>query len=166
MFIVFILRITRCYAVHEPKHTRRAGGDFFIVRRNHESRLPFSANRAEQFNNFLAGMRVEIARWFVGQNQLRLIDEGTSDGNPLLFAAGKLVRLVLHALFEANAGEKFASACFGLSRWRAGHPRRETDVFERVEFGQKIIGLKDIANLAIADSRQFAAGEFRETSRA
>ena len=53
-------------------------------------------------------LRIQIAGRLVGQQQFRLVDERAGDGDALLFAAGKLGRLVIQPVLEADAREQFA----------------------------------------------------------
>src|SRR3990170_2340122 len=50
-----------------------------------------------------AGVRVEVAGWFVGDEDRRLGDEGAGDADPLLLAAGELIRV--RALLAPEADE-------------------------------------------------------------
>ncbi len=62
----------------------------------------------------LAGVRVQVAGGFVGKQHLRGVGEGAGDGDPLLLAAGELVRVVLGALFQPNALQEFARPLLGV----------------------------------------------------
>src|ERR1017187_7755760 len=104
-------------------------------------------------------MRIEIAGRFVSQKQLRLVDERAGNGHALLFAAGKLIRLVIHAVLETNPGEQVAPARHGPRNWHARDSRRKTNIFERVEFWQQIVRLKHETNAAISEMRQFTFGK-------
>src|SRR5258708_3894687 len=104
-------------------------------------------------------MRVEIACRLVGQNQVRLIDQGAGDGHALLFAPRKLVRFVFETVFEADTRQKLASARLGLARVRPRHAGRQTYVLEGVQFRQKIVGLKNEADLFVAQSRELSPAE-------
>src|SRR5437667_5978906 len=44
----------------------------------------------EQLHDFAALVGMQIARWFIGENQLRFGDDGARDGDELLLAAGEL----------------------------------------------------------------------------
>ena len=51
-------------------------------------------------------LRVEVAGRFVGQDQRRLVDEGTGDRDPLLLAAGQLGRPVVGPIGEADERQR------------------------------------------------------------
>ena len=42
--------------------------------------------------------RVQVAGGFIGKNYFRIVDKRPCDGYPLLFAAGKLLRLIFGSL--------------------------------------------------------------------
>ena len=132
------------------------------MRGNDQRGLFFGVESFEQLDDFTTGMRIEIAGRFIGQEQFRLVDEGAGDGHALLLAAGKFGRPVLHAVLETNPGEQVASARPGLADGSAGHARRQTDIFERIEFRQQMIRLKNETDAVVAEKRQLTPGECGE----
>ena len=59
---------------------------------------------------------VEVAGGLVGEDDGRAQDEGAGEGDALLFAAGELDRVVVHAVGEADAGEELLGAGAGRLR--------------------------------------------------
>ncbi len=51
---------------------------------------PSLAELAEELEDHLAGVRVEVAGRFVGEDDLGIVDQRAGDGDALLLAAGKL----------------------------------------------------------------------------
>jgi hypothetical protein len=49
----------------------------------------------EEIEDFFAGLGVEVAGGFVGEDDERAVGKGAGDGDALLLAAGKLVGLVI-----------------------------------------------------------------------
>src|SRR4030042_1950467 len=49
---------------------------------HHDHRYPVLVQCGEQFHDLGAGMRVEIARWLVGENDRWLVDNGAGTGAP------------------------------------------------------------------------------------
>lgn len=76
-----------------------------------------------------AGLAVQCASRLVSQNQRRLVDHGAGNRHTLLLAAGKLVRLVLHALGHANAVQPLLGTAGTLARRDARVQHRQFDVF-------------------------------------
>src|SRR5438094_10019407 len=114
-----LLRASPDLAVHQFDHSRSARRGLRAVRRNDQGCLPFRAQSAKQLDDFLARVRIEIAGRLIGQNQIRLVDERPGDGHTLLFAAGKLVRPVVHALAQTDAFEQLTPPRLGRGRGRS-----------------------------------------------
>ena len=68
----------------------REGGDVGFVRDEH-NRVPSVVQPLEKRHDFLARLRVQVARGFVGEQDGRVVDEGACQGDALLCNyAGKL----------------------------------------------------------------------------
>jgi hypothetical protein len=85
-----------------PRAARRApgsaagpGGDVQVVGDQHDGHALLGVQRLEQRHDLLAGAGVEVAGRLVGQQHLRVADQGAGDGHPLLLAAGQLGRPVV-----------------------------------------------------------------------
>src|SRR5690606_40049065 len=50
---------------------------------------------------------IERRGGFIGQHHVRLMHQAAGDGHPLLLPAGKVARLVVNALPQAERGEHF-----------------------------------------------------------
>jgi hypothetical protein len=68
---------------------------------NGSQRAPF-VEGTEQITHGFPGVRVEIPRRFVGQQDTRPADKGSRQCNPLLLTAGKLPRPMCLPGFEAD----------------------------------------------------------------
>ena len=75
----------------------------------------------DQIENALGGDRVEIARGFVCQKQLRAGDQRPSQRNSLLFASGKLARTMMCSVRESHFAQPLGGT--GLSLLRVLAPR-------------------------------------------
>ena len=71
-------------------------GDIAFVRDN-DDRVAFSVETLEEVHDFVAGVRVERASRFVGEENGGMIKKGAGDGDVLGLGTGKLVRLVHHS---------------------------------------------------------------------
>ena len=60
---------------------------------------------------------------------------------------------------KADARQQFASARYGARGGHAGDAGGQTDIFERGEFGQEMIRLKNKTDAAVAEMRQLTFGE-------
>src|SRR5437899_789375 len=104
----------------EPIEDRRVTNDFAIA---HDQIAPGVASNVELvsyhhdgnslFVEFLkyahnldTGLTVEIAGGFVGQQKRRLVNQRSSNGDPLLLASGKLIGMVVCSLSQTNRLER------------------------------------------------------------
>ena len=69
----------------------------------------------EQGHDRAAGARVELACRLVGEEQVRAIGERPRDGDPLLLAAGQLVRSVARAIGQTDDIEESRDALLPLA---------------------------------------------------
>src|SRR5215471_2607172 len=79
-------------------------GDVLLMRDEHDG-LALVIQVLEHGQNLRGGLRVQVARRFVRQNHLRIVDERTRDGDALLLAAGELRGHVFLAALEADDGQ-------------------------------------------------------------
>ena len=77
-------------------------GDVLIVR-NHEDGVAGLVEVAKYIDDDIFVGFVEIAGGLVRKDELGLIDESASDGDTLLFPAGKFCGEMIEAVGEANA---------------------------------------------------------------
>ena len=109
----------------------------------------------EKLCEIFCGGAVKCAGGFVGEQQFRFVNKCAHDGATLAFAAGKLSGPMREARAETDASEKFLGA-FGWGNGQArrlsyfnGGERGDEDVFEHGALRQKMVGLKNEADLAI-----------------
>ena len=74
--------------------------------------LPPSCSRAKTRHDLGAGLRVEVARRLVGQQDRRIVDERARDRHALPLTARQLVGPVAT---RADVSSTFSSACFARS---------------------------------------------------
>ena len=99
------------------------------------------------FDHLLACLRIEISRRLVGKQNLRPIDEGAGERDPLLFAAGELGGIMLGPIAQADTPQKIepmnAGAAITPQFHRDGHVlKRRADFPPGTPF-----------NLRVADGR-------------
>src|SRR6478609_661541 len=100
---------------------------------------------------------VEVAGGLVGQNDVRIVDQGPGDADALLFAAGKLRRQMLSAVFESDLVER--GQRFGLVR-HAVEVLRQHDVLKRREIWDQVKLLEDEADLLRAKAVELRRRHF------
>src|ERR1051325_44660 len=67
-------------------HAMGAFGNVVLVR-DHDDRVAFRMKTLEEVHNLHTGVGIECAGWFVGQQDRRMIYEGTSDRDALTLTA-------------------------------------------------------------------------------
>ena len=77
-------------------------GQLRIVRDNQQCRAGFRAAGEEQLDDFVAGRGIEIAGGFVGKDKGGARRDGTGDGDALLLAPRKLLRVMVQPVAEAH----------------------------------------------------------------
>ena len=63
-------------------------GEFFVMGNNDKGLFKIAAQVDKQLVQFAGVGRVEVAGWFIGQYQSRVIDERAGHGHTLLLSAG------------------------------------------------------------------------------
>ena len=81
-----------------------------------------------QGHDFVAGLGVEIASGFVGQNDGRAVHQSAGDGDSLALSAGKLVGLVRHTRLHAYGCQRAFGAVDALLGGHARVDQRQLDV--------------------------------------
>ena len=119
---------------------------------NHEDRLLIATRSLrEQIDDILAIGAVEIARWFVGENELGPHDQRAADGDALLLAAGKLARQMMPPRRKPEHLEDLIN--LRLLRLAIIEQQREDDVLLHVQFRHQLIRLEHKADVAPAKDR-------------
>ena len=117
-------------AVAEGDDARAVLGDVGLVRHQHNRQPALVVEALEDAHHLDARARVEIARWLVGEEKLRVIHQRAGDGDALLLASGELIRMVPEPLAQADRAQCF---CRSLSTLlcvaRAGIEQRQLHVF-------------------------------------
>jgi len=62
------------------------------MRGHHNGESMFAIDARQQVQGRCPGSAIEVARWLVGQQQTRLVDQGPRNGDTLLFAATEMIR--------------------------------------------------------------------------
>ena len=129
------------------------GGDAVIVGDDDQAIAALGVELEQQVDNLVAGRRVEIAGRLVGEEERGAIAQGAGDGDALLFAAGEFRGPVMQPRAEADAIEQIG----GVGRVAlAREPGGELDIFQRGEFGEKMVGLEHETDGEIAPRREFS----------
>ncbi len=123
--------------------------------------LPCSWRRSNRRHDLVAGGRVEVAGGLVGQQDGGVVDQRAGDGHALALAAGKLVGLVVHALFQVHLPQGLLGPLQPLGGGHAGIDQRQLDVVQRGGARQQVEGLEDEADFLVADAGQLVVASSR-----
>ena len=113
----------------------------------------------EEGHDLVAGLGVEVAGGFVGEDDGGVVDKGAGDGDALALAAGELVGLVHHAGAEIDGLEDGLCALEALGGGGAVIDEGQLDVVQRGGAGEQVEGLEDEADLLVADAGELVVVE-------
>ena len=137
----------------------RRQGD--IVGHQHQ-RGPFAlVERDEQIEHVRPVDAVEVAGGLVGHQDGRLHHERARQRHALLFAAGKLDRVVIQAIAQAHAFEQGTGPGDSRGDVAAGKLVRQQDVFFGGQGREQLVALENESDLAAADQRQLVFAQAR-----
>src|SRR5579863_24407 len=128
----------------------------FRIMRDHEQRPPLAVQLGEQAHDDGLIHFVEVAGGFVGQDQLRLIDEGARDAYPLLFAAGEFGGQMLQPVAQPDGTQSIG--CLMLLR-QAVKVLREHHVLERRQIRHQVMLLEDKSQFFGAETSPLGRGK-------
>ena len=106
----------------------------------------------QKIDDLRPGGLVEVAGRLVGDEDGRVWRERAGKRDALLLAAGKLGRIVVLPLAQADRGKFACGALVGITE--PGKLQRHRDVFQRRHGGNEMEGLKNDAHITPAETRQ------------
>ena len=130
-------------------------GGIGLVRDHEHDHSSLFRDLAERGPESVARGGVEIARGFVGEDHLRLEEQGSGDGHALLLTAAEGFRTMAQAVLEALLCEKLTSS---FEQFRLRDPvenARQHHVFKGGERRQQIELLEDDADRPSSIEREF-----------
>lgn len=143
-------------------HVQNPVGDCgrFRVMRNHQNGLfHLATGGAEHVEHGVRIFRIEIAGWFVCENDGRSRDQGSCDCNSLLFAARELVGAMIEAAVDAEQLGEVVEERAVERDFATGDLVRNLDIAHCGEGGKEVKALK---NKAYAGFAKLGAGAVRQ----
>src|SRR3990167_1551178 len=104
----------------------------------------------EQPDHLGTGMAVEVAGGLVGEQQRRLHDHGTGDGDALTLAAGQLRRAMPNPVTEVQPLHQARAAALALGRLDTGQEHRQFDILQGGQARDQVVGLEHETDMAAA----------------
>src|SRR5271155_1012626 len=132
------------FAITHVQDAMPVSGGFGIVRDHDDGLAEILIELAEQAEDGFGAFGIEVAGRLIGQDDFWFADDSASQRDALLFATGKLGRLVLEAAAQAEKvrDDLEAVRIESISVNVLG----QSDVVVRVESGEQIKTLKDEAD--------------------
>jgi len=100
----------------------------------------------EQLHDLPADERIEVSGWLIGNEQLRVANNGARDRGALLLAARERVRISLDERSEPNNAKGALNSGVNLFAWRTGDLQRKCGVLANGASLQESEVLEDHAN--------------------
>ena len=139
------------FAVFEDDHALGVLRDVVFVRDQHERDALLAVEPLKDFHDFDRRARIEVAGWFIGQDDRGLIDQRAGDGHTLLLTAGELIGMAGFAARQPDAGERLRRAFVALGGSETGVEHRQFNVLHRRSAREQIETLKNETDFAVAD---------------
>ena len=144
-------------AVHHQHARTHARDNAEVVGDHDDGGAKLLLQALQQVENLRLNGHVQRGGWFVGDNQPRVAHDGHGDHDALAHAAGKLVRILLHAALRVRNFNQTQLFKHDFARFRFGNAFVDAqrldqliaDGEKRVERGHRV--LKDHADLIAAD---------------
>ena len=116
--------------------------DPVVVSHNDHGAVGLDGGLAEQLHHREPGLMVESRGWFVANQELGVMGQGTSDRDPLHLPARELRGEALHLLTHANGGENLAGAAHCRNLAPAGDDQGNRGILGRCQSRQKVVLLE------------------------
>src|SRR5713101_785262 len=129
-----------------------------LVVRDHADGGAVAVQVAQELHDRFAVLGVQVSRGLVSHQDERIADQRAGHSDTLLLTAGELRRVVAQAMGHADALERALHLLLALARAGAAIGERELHVFVHGEIADQVEGLKDEADLAVANARALADG--------
>lgn len=140
----------------------RAGQRLAIVRGNEECRIGLPHEVGEKREDLLASLVVQVAGRLVGEDEERVVSQGTSDGYPLLFSPGQPVRKTISSVEEADVIEHRLGPFLGGRRRVPSEFEGQEHVLDHREGRDQVKRLEDKSDMRPPKERPIRFGKLRE----
>ncbi len=153
--ILFYGQVRSDATIVQPHYTRTVRCHFIFMRNNQHC-LSFFVQPFKHVENVRCCVGVEVACWFIREQNRRVVEQGAGDRNALFLAAGELIWPVIDSIAEPDTIKGFERPCASVltaipsrvERWKFNiHKRRRT----RQQFKR----LKDKADPLVTHAREF-----------
>jgi hypothetical protein len=113
----------------------------------------------EEVENGGGGFAVEVAGWFIGNEEFGVVHDGAGDGDALFLSAGEFGGAVMRAIGESDQIEGGIDAGPAFGPGERDEQKREFDILEGRENGNEMIELENVADVTGAPLGETGPGE-------
>jgi hypothetical protein len=136
-------------AVSHLDYSGSHAGESHVVSDHNGTDSVFDGEGPEEAEYLATVLLVEVAGWFVGEDETGLVGQRPSEGDPLLLPTAEPRRAMVVAIrTDANAIQKRTGAALGLGAPTTSELHGGHHVFEGGKVGQQITRLKDETDVA------------------
>ena len=146
--------------VRQADHPTGASGKRQVVRHEHDAGSRFAVELLDQLDDAAARAGVQIASGFVGEQDSRVVGEGSRDRYALLLTAGQLGWEMIHAIPQSHTREKFDRARGGPAF--SAKLERHLHVLQRGERWNELKALEDEPNFLATKASALVLGQTPE----
>ena len=150
-FLDILMVFSEDEAVFEVDGAVGEMGELLVVGDDDEGLSEFFAQLEEELVQLVAVLGVEAARWFVGEDDGRVVDERSGYSHPLFLSSRQFVGFVVFPVCQSEELEQFGSLrlCVGLAS--SGDESRYHHIFYSGEFWQQLVELEDESQSSVAE---------------
>ena len=147
------------FAVHQLDDAGGVALRELRIVRDHDDQ-PVIRDLLQKVHDLLRGLGVQRARGFVGEDDLRIVDDGARDGDALHLSARHLVGLLFELSAQPHALERSDSHLPLLLAGDAGDGERKLNVLQDVEVRDEVVALENETDGTVAVCVPVAGLEF------
>ena len=133
-----------------------------IVRHHDDGLAELLVQARQDGEHFLRRGRIQIPRRLVGQNQSGIGDNRSGDRDALLLAAGKLPRIVVHPVAQADQLQRRGRVLHPLLLLQMRQRQGQLHVLHRRQHRNQIEGLENESDILVAPVRDLAVAELAQ----
>src|ERR1700761_1316353 len=131
-----------------------------LIVRHHANSGAVAMQVAQEFHDRFAVFGVQVTGGLIGHEDEGIADQSAGYRDALLLTSGELRRVMAQTMGHADALQGVLNLLLALGAASAPIGQRQLDILINGEGTDKVKGLKDKTNFAVADAGAFADGEF------
>ena len=131
----------------------------FVVRDDDERLFEGISKDKEKVVKFTSVLGIEIAGWFVGEDELGVVHQGSGHRNTLLLPSRQLGGFVPYPIRKFQEIKKFLRSLEGFLSAHSSDKRGHRHVLQCRELGQKMVELIHKPDVPVAEFRQLVVAQ-------